>query len=57
MSLLQTLKKLVEKTGKTLELRPGMNATSLGKVHLGIRVHRAKEDRWFDVGEIEGPLK
>lgn len=57
MSLLQKLKLLIEKTGKTLELRPGMNATSLGKVHLGIRVHRAKEDRWFDVGEIEGPLK
>lgn len=50
MSLLQTLKKLVEKTGKTLELRPGMNATAIGKIHVGIRVHRAKEDRWVDGG-------
>ena len=57
MSLLQTLKKLVEKTGQALELKPGMNATSVGRIHLGIKVHRAKEDRWYDAGQIEGPLK
>lgn len=55
MSLLQILKTLAEKTGKPLELRPGVNATAMGEVRLDMRVYREKEDRWYEVDGGRGP--